>query len=122
MKYDIKVTINVFRHIFTFKGNNKFFVRLIQIFFFSAIFYCPYHAINKSIFVYLTTLCKMFFSPWKWHLKSKRNIYANLYGLLVVLYVLGIIFLFPIKAFYLLANNLQRDILPCYIMCICQYD
>ena len=80
MKYDIKVTINAFRHIFIFTSNNKYWCsHLIQIFFFSVLNFLPIsHAINKSIFVFLTTLCKLyFFSPWRWHLKRKPNIYVN---------------------------------------------
>ena len=78
MKYDIKVTINAFRHIFIFTSNNKYRCSsYTNIFLFSWIS-CPYHAINKSIFVFLTTLCKLyFFSPWIWHLKRKPNIYVN---------------------------------------------
>lgn len=81
MKYDIKVTINAFRHIFIFTSNNKYrcspYTNIFRFFWIS----CPYNAINKSIFVFLTTLCKLyFFSPWKWHLKRKPNIYVNGYS------------------------------------------
>ena len=94
MKYDINFTINAFRHIFTFKATINLCSPYTNIFLFSVGFYCPYRAINKSIFVYLTPLCEMFFSPWKWHLKSRNNIYAIENVLYVEVCVQETLFLF----------------------------